>query len=114
MLYFIKKGDYIMAKKFYEVTKEINGKKYTAQFSGISTNLKAIDSSYIEGTQNTSTEKMTKFLFDNVIVEPKGLTADDFDDMDEYNEVVGFAREVMQGKFRQKANETTTDEKGKA
>ncbi len=102
-----------MAKKFYEETKEINGKKYTAQFSGISTALKAVDSSYIEGTNNTSSEKMTKYLLENVIVDPKGLTADDFEDIDEYNEVIGFAREVMQGKFRKKANETATNEKSK-
>ena len=102
-----------MAAKFYEVSKEIRGKKYTAQFSGMSTALKAIDSCYIEGTNNTSTIKMTEYLFNNVLVEPKGLKIDDFEDMDEYNEVVGFAREVMQGKFRQKANETAAEEKGK-
>ena len=43
----------------YEVTKKINGKNYTAQFSGISTALTAVDSSYIEGTQNTSVAKMS-------------------------------------------------------
>ena len=40
----------------------------------------------------------------NVIVEPKGLDVDDFDSMEEFNEVVTFGREVMQGKFRDKAN----------
>ena len=97
----------------YEVTKKINGKNYTAQFSGISTALTAVDSSYIEGTQNTSVAKMSDFLFKNVITEPQGLTPDSFDDMDEFNEVVTFAREVMQGKFRKEANKTATDEKGK-
>lgn len=97
----------------YEVTKEIKGKKYTAQFSGISTALTAVDSSYIEGTQNTSVKKMSEFLFDKVIIEPQGLTPDSFDDMDEFNEVVTFAREVMQGKFRKKANAPTATEKGK-
>ncbi|MBQ3285388.1 MAG: hypothetical protein IJH40_07080 [Ruminococcus sp.] len=98
---------------FYEVSKEIRGKKYTAQFSGLSTALKAVDSCYIEGTNNTSTVKMTEYLFNNVLVEPKGLKIDDFEDMDEYNEVVGFAREVMQGKFRQEANKTAAEEKSK-
>lgn len=102
-----------MSTKIYEVTKEINGKKYTAQFSGISTALKAVDSSYIEGSQNTSVEKMSEFLFDKVIIEPQGLTPDSFDDMDEFNEVVTFAREVMQGKFRSSADKATADEKSK-
>ena len=48
--------------------------------------------------------KLAKYLFDNVIVEPKGLAVDDFDSMDEFNEVVAFAREVMQGNFRDKKN----------
>ena len=89
-----------MANKFYTVEKEINGKKYVAQFNGISAALKAVDSSYIDGTNNTSVEKMANYLFENVIVEPKGLTADDFDGMNEFNEVISFAREVMQGELK--------------
>ena len=87
--------------KFYTVKKKIGGKEYTAQFNGISAALKAVDDSYIEGTNNTSVEKLSKYLFQNVIVEPKGLTPDDFDSMDEFNEVIAFAREVMQGNFRE-------------
>lgn len=86
--------------KFYTVDKEIGGKTYTAQFNGISAALKAVDASYIEGTSNTSVEKLSKYLFENVIVEPKGLTADDFDSMAEFNEVISFAREVMQGDLK--------------
>ena len=95
--------------KFYQVEKVINGTKYIAQFNGISAALKAVDNSYIEGTNNTSVDKLAKYLFENVIVEPKGLTADDFDNMDEFNEVVTFAREVMQGNFRDKKNNITTN-----
>jgi hypothetical protein len=95
-----------MAKnKFYTVDKEINGVKYVAQFNGLSCALRAVDSSYIEGTNNTSIESLAQYIFNNVIVEPKGLTIDDFDDLDEFNEVVGFGREVMQGKFRNAADE---------
>ena len=90
--------------KFYSVTKEINGKKYTAQFAGLSAALKAVDTSYIEGTQNTSAEKMTQYIFDNIIVEPTGLTIDDFETLEELNKVTEFGREVMQGNFRDKAN----------
>ena len=94
-----------MAKNFYTVKKEIKGKEYVAQFNGISASLMAIDHSYIDGSSNTSMVKMAEYLFDNVIVEPKNLSIDDFDDIDEFNEVVNFAREVMQGKFRKKENE---------
>lgn len=97
-----------MAVNFYTVEKEINGKKYTAQFNGISAALKAIDESYIDGTNNTSIEKLATYLFSHVIVEPSGLTIDDFDSIAEFNEVVAFAREVMQGDFRDKKDEKGT------
>lgn len=86
--------------KYYTREKEINGKKYTAQFSGISTAIRAVDSSYIDGSSVTSTEKLGQYILDYVIVEPKGLTADDFESLDEYNEVTTWGRDVMYGKFR--------------
>lgn len=97
--------------KFYSVTKEINGVTYTAQFNGLSCALRAVDSSYIEGTNNTSIETLSKYIFDNVIVEPKGLSIDDFDSMEEFNAVVTFGREVMQGNFRDQANNKTAAKK---
>lgn len=103
-----------MATKFYTREKEINGTKYVAQFSGLLTALRAVDESYIEGTQNTSTEKMAEYLFKNVIVEPAGLKIDDFEDMGEFNAVITFARDVMQGKFREETNEKTAKTKSKA
>lgn len=90
--------------KFYTVDKEINGTKYVAQFNGLSCALRAVDQSYIEGSNNTSVEKLADYIFANVIVEPKGLSIDDFDSMEEFNAVVTFGREVMQGKFREEAN----------
>lgn len=94
--------------KFYTVKKEIEGKEYVAQFNGLSAALRAVDSTYIEGTNTTSTEDFTKYILDNVIVEPKGLEVDDFDTMEELNAVVKFGREVMQGKFRDKAANKAT------
>ena len=102
-----------MANKFYTVKKEINGKEYTAQFSGISAALKAVDASYIDDSNNTSVEKLAEYLFNNIIVEPKGLTPDDFDSLTEFNEVVAFARGVMQGEFRKEAVEGATESKSK-
>lgn len=97
----------------YTVEKKINGKTYKAQFSGISAALRAVDNSYIEGTSNTSVEKLSQYLFEHVIVEPTNLTADDFDSMQEFNEVVAFAREVMQGDFRAKKDEKPAKAKSK-
>ena len=93
---------------FYTVEKEINGKKYVAQFNGLSCALKAVDQSYIsDDSSNVSAYKMAEYLFKNVIVEPSGLTIDDFDSMAEFNEVTNFARKVMQGDFREEANKST-------
>lgn len=89
-----------MATKFYTKEKEINGTKYVAQFNGLSFALRAVDENYIEGTTIVSTAGLAQYLLDKVIVEPKGLQVDDFDTMEELNEVTEFARDVMQGKFR--------------
>ena len=80
-----------------EEKKVINGKEYRAKFNGISTALKAIDNSYHEGSNNTSIEKLSKYLLENVVTKPKKLTVDDFESMEEFNAVISFAREVMQG-----------------
>lgn len=95
-------------KKFYTVEKEINGKTYKAQFNGISAAIEAVDNSYIDGSTNTSMVKLSKYILENVIVEPKGLTADDFDSLDEFSEVINWGREVMQGDFRDKADQAKT------
>lgn len=86
--------------KFYQVEKEIAGKKYVAQFNGLSAALEAVDNSYIDGTSNTSVKKLSTYLLKNVVVEPVGLSIDDFDSMEEFNEVIAFAREVMQGELK--------------
>ena len=90
--------------KFYQRTKEIRGKTYTAQFSGLSTALRAADENYIDGTDTISTEKLCKYIFKHVIVDPK-VTIDDFDNLDEMNEVVRWAQDVMKGKFRDETAE---------
>ena len=87
-------------KKFYTAEKEVNGVKYKAQFNGLSAALKAMDESYIDGTTNLSTFKLAEYIFKNVVVEPKNLSIDDFESLDEFNEVVMWAQDVMQGKFR--------------
>lgn len=87
---------------FYTVKQTIDGVEYTAQFNGLSFALKMIDDSYIDNSSNISSGKLTKTILDNVIVEPAGLTADEFYDMETLNKVVKFGQEVAQGKFRNK------------
>jgi hypothetical protein len=97
---------------FYTVKKTIGDVEYTAQFNGIAAMLEATDNTYIDGTETTSMVKMTKYLLENVIVSPKGLTADSFKNLKEYNEVIGFARRVMQGEeFREDENDGGTKKK---
>lgn len=98
--------------KHYQIEKEINGKKYVAQFAGVSVAIDAIDSCYIDGTGNTSVKKLNEYLFKHVIVEPSGLTSDDFETVEEMNAVTKFARDVMQGEFRDEALKKAADKKG--
>lgn len=99
--------------KFYQARKTINGVEYVAQFNGLSNALRAVDSSYIENSTNTSVEKLAEYIFKNVIVEPQGLEIDDFETMEELNEVVAFGRDVMQGKFRNTDNTEASKETSK-
>ena len=89
-----------MAKN-YKITKVIDGKEYTAQFVGASTGYDALDASMNDnGTR--SERKYAEYILDNVIVEPKGLTIDDFEDFATANKVTAFGAEVMQGKLKPK------------
>ncbi len=56
--------------------------------------------------------KLGQYILDNVIVEPKGLTADSFDTMEEYNAVTTWGRDVMYGKFRKESNANGAKAKG--
>lgn len=100
-----------MAKKPYIVEKKIGEVTYKAQFNGISAAVEALDD-WRKENENISISKMSKYILEHVIVEPKGLTMDDFDSMDELNEVVGFGRDVLQGNFRDKALENAPTKKG--
>lgn len=97
----------------YTIEKKINGTTYKAQFNGLAAYLSAIDDCYVDGTSNISLSKLTKYVLENVIVEPANLTADSFDDYDELSEVVAFGRQVMQGSFREKKDKKPTETTGK-
>lgn len=80
-----------------EYSKEINGTTYKAKFRGLETALNAVDGSYIDDSKNTSVEKLTEYLLEKVITSPENLSIDDFESIEELNEVIAFAQEVMQG-----------------
>jgi hypothetical protein len=86
--------------KPYQVEKTIDGIKYVAQFNGVEAALRAVDEWYIDGTNITSVEKLNKYMLDNVIVEPHGLTPDDFDSVGALSAVREFAQKVMQGELK--------------
>lgn len=89
-------------EKYAQFTKEINGKKYTAQFNGLSFALEAPDKCYIDDdSKNISSKKFTELILTHVIVDPPKLTPDDFSSMKELQAVVKFGNEVMQGEFRE-------------
>lgn len=93
--------------KFYTREKEINGKKYVAQFNGLSNALKAIDESHIDNnSSNIAISKIAPYVLENVIVDPANLSVDDFDTIEELNDVITFGMEVMQGKFRDENEES--------
>ena len=98
--------------RFEVFTKEIAGVEYKAQFNGLRAALGAADSCYVGDSGNISSLKLMDYLFENVVVEPKGLSVDDFDDMDILNRVVEFAREVMYGRFRKTAGKKTVGKTG--
>ncbi len=91
--------------KFYTCSKEIDGVRYVAQFSGMALALRAVDESYLPGGVNLGTENLARYILDKVIVEPSGLTIDDFEDIETLNAVVNFGAEVMRGRFRKRNNQ---------
>lgn len=88
----------------YTVTKEINGKKYTAQYCGVRVALQMADTCTIEGSGNPSSLKLAQYCLDHVIIEPQGLTIDDFETLDDLSEVVSFAGDVAKGNLKSEAD----------
>lgn len=95
-------------KKYYTRKKVIDGVEYTAQFNGISAYVDAVDECHVSVDGTTTTMgwgKLNRYILEKVIVEPAGLTMDDFESLETMSEVVRFGREVMQGKFRDSKDE---------
>lgn len=80
--------------KTYTSVREINGVTYRAQFNGIREAIRA--SQQCKGDEL----KLSEYLLENVIVEPPGIKVDDFENIDEYRQVINFAANVMAGRFR--------------
>lgn len=85
----------------------INGVEYTAQYSGsLRTAMQAHklcrDDKYPD---KQDSEKLADYVLANVIVDPPGLTIEDFDDFDTLNSVVAFGTRVLNGRFSDEKNE---------
>lgn len=102
-----------MAKvNFYQKTKEIKGVKYTAQFSGLSAWLRCTDDAkQDDGSGTPASVRIYEKVFDAGLVEPKGLKVDDFESMEDLDEVFNFVSGVMKGKFRDPAEKKGTEAK---
>lgn len=90
-----------MSSNIKSFTKEINGKKYTAQFYGLRAAMKA--SKLVRDNENpriVDMEKLADYILSNVIVEPSGLTIEDFDDFETLDQVVAFGQSVLNNRFR--------------
>lgn len=109
MLFILKGVLNIMENKFYKVTQEIDGKKYTGQFNGLSQvfDMQNICKSVYDGQVVLDEKKTSEYALENVIVDPPHLTIDDFDNLDTLNKVLEFARGIMSGNFRDQAIKNT-------
>lgn len=95
--------------KFYQVEKEINGTKYTAQFSGMRAWMRLSDES--KNGDTVSTEKLIDKVLSVGLIEPR-VTMDDFETQDELMDVFNFVSEVMKGNFRDKEKQEATKAAG--
>ncbi len=77
--------------------KVIDGVEYEAKFDGLLTALRAMDESYDDEGEGSDIDKLANYLFEHIIVSPKKLSIDDFEDIDTFKKVVKFASEVMRG-----------------
>lgn len=101
--------------KFYQITKTINGVEYEAQYNGNSQFYEFQDEckKNIGGVAELNMKQVAKFIFENVIISPKGLTLDDFDSFEDSQDVITFGIDVMRGNFRNKKDKAGAGTKGK-
>lgn len=88
----------------------VKGVTYTAQFNGARASLIALDK------YKNNLIGLEDYVLQNVIVDPPGLTLDDFDTVDEAQAVVNHGIRVMKGIFRTRnvdgGSETASGEAG--
>lgn len=96
-------------KKFTQVKKTINGVEYTAQYNGALSHNRALD--YARDGQESlvpSMEKMTLYLLENVLIEPKERKNEEaYENYAELSAVTEFLTEVNQGIFREEKDESS-------
>lgn len=97
--------------KFYTAEKEIGGVVYKAQFNGVGAYLRLVDNCRMPGGAALGGEALATEILRDFIVEPKGLTPDDFPGYEPMEAVVKFGREVAQGMFRDSKNESANPKK---
>lgn len=87
------------------IKKVINGVEYTAVWKGINFSNENIKQCTIKNTNLLSTSKLAKFVFDNIIINPK-VDIDSFDDISEFSAVLDFGKSVLFGTFEDDKSKT--------
>lgn len=84
------------------VTKTINGTEYTAVWKGTIFANEAFKHCKVGGTNVVSDYKLAKIVFSDIIIDPE-ISIDDFEDMNEFYEVVDFGGSVLFGTYFDKS-----------
>lgn len=85
------------------IKKTINGIEYVAEWKGVSFSKERIESCRVKNTEMLSKSKLAKVVFNEVITSPK-ISANDFSDFNEFEEVLDFGASVLFGEFDKKSD----------
>lgn len=84
------------------IKKVINGVEYTAVWKGKNYTERVLKECLSEDERRYSNSKLSAVVFDDIIINPK-VTADDFDDLQTFYEVLEFGKSVLFGDFESKS-----------
>lgn len=80
------------------IKKVINGVEYTAVYKGYNYTTQRLNECLLQDKKRYSNSKLSAVIFGEIITSPK-VTADDFDDIQTFNEVFEFGQSVLFGEF---------------
>lgn len=84
------------------IKKVIDGIEYTAVWKGYNFSAKRLKECLLQDKKHYSNAKLADVIFGEIIISPQ-ITADDFDNVQVFNEVFEFGRNVLFGDFEKKS-----------